>query len=90
MTPINKNLQYVLCGFDTRGTVTEVNRQTGEQKQRPIKPEETVWVKYEQIFTNNYTTVSPEYSKFLQQFKDQEYHDYINEGYRRVWTKPIT
>ena len=25
-------LQYVLCGFDTRGTVTEINSQTGEHK----------------------------------------------------------
>ena len=90
LDPINKNLQYVICGFDTRGTVTEINKDTGQQKQRPIKPHETVWVKYEQIFTNDYNIVSPEYKKFLNMFKDQEYPDYKNEGYRRVWTKPIT
>jgi len=33
-----------LCGFDIRGTVTEINQQTGEQKQRDIKPEETMIV----------------------------------------------
>ena len=46
--------QTFLAGFDTRGAVTEINRETGEQKQRPIKPEETVWYKYEQIMTDNY------------------------------------
>lgn len=90
LSPINDKLQYVVCGFDTRGTVTEINRETGQQKQRPIRPEETVWVKYEQIFTNNYSVVSPQYKKFLEQYKDEEYSDYKNEGYRRVWTKPIT
>jgi len=90
LSSINENLQYVLCGFDTRGTVTEINKQTGEQKQRPIRPEETVWVNYEKIFTNNYTVVSPQYKKFLDSFKESEYPDVENEGYRRVWTKPIT
>ena len=90
LEPINKNLQYVLCGFDTRGTVTEINKQTGEQKQRPIKPEETVWVTYEKIFTNDYGLISPNYKKFLGEFKDMEYQDINNENYRRVWTKPIT
>ena len=90
LSPINDKLQYVLCGFDTRGTVTEINKQTGEQKQRPIRPEETVWVQYEKIFTNNYDVVSPEYKKFLDTFKEGEYVDVENEGYRRVWTKPIT
>ena len=90
LTPINDKLQYVLCGFDTRGTVTEINKQTGEQKQRPIRPEETVWVQYEKIFTDNYNVVSPDYKKFLDTFKEGEYPDVENEGYRRVWTKPIT
>jgi len=37
-----------------KGTVTEINQQTKEQKQRDIKPEETVWARYEEIFTDNY------------------------------------
>ena len=90
LSSINDKLQYVLCGFDTRGTVTEINKQTGEQKQRPIRPEETVWVHYEKIFTDNYNVVSPDYKKFLNTFKEGEYVDVGNEGYRRVWTKPIT
>ena len=37
------DLQFVICGFDTRGTITEINGQTGEHKKRPIRPEETVF-----------------------------------------------
>ena len=47
----SNKLQFVLCGFDTRGTVTEINPETREQKKRNIKPEETVWARYEEIFT---------------------------------------
>jgi glycosyltransferase involved in cell wall biosynthesis len=83
-------LQFVLCGFDTRGTVTEINAQTREQTKRNIKPEETVWVKYEQIFTQNYSIVSPEYKKFLQTYKQEESEEFEKESYLRVWTKPVT
>jgi glycosyltransferase involved in cell wall biosynthesis len=83
-------LQYVLCGFDTRGTMTEINPQTGEQKQRPIKPHETVWYEYEKIFTNNYQIVSDDYKKYLLKFSQSDYPEDINESYRRVWTKPVT
>lgn len=87
---VNDKLQYVLCGFDTRGTMTEINKETGEQKQRPIRPEETVWVRYEEFFTDRYKTVTPDYKKFLDSFKDEIYPDYKNEAYVRVWTKPVT
>jgi glycosyltransferase involved in cell wall biosynthesis len=87
---INDKLQYVLCGFDTRGTVTEVNRETGEQKQRPIKPEETVWVRYEEIFTNKYSIIDSKYKTHLDKFADEEYNGDIILPYRRVWTKPVT
>lgn len=85
----NTNLQYVLCGFDTRGTVTEINKQTGEQKQRQIKPEETVWVKYEKIFTDNYNIVDPKYKKFLDEFKEGVFESDTTLPYQRVWTKPV-
>ena len=52
LTQFKDNFSMYLCGFDTRGTVTEINQQTGEQKQRPINPEETVWARYEEIFTD--------------------------------------
>jgi glycosyltransferase involved in cell wall biosynthesis len=79
-----------LCGFDTRGTVTEINQQTGEQKQRDIKPEETVWARYEEIFTNKYGVVDPKHKDFLLKFKDEEYVSDTPPFYNRVWTKPVT
>jgi glycosyltransferase involved in cell wall biosynthesis len=82
--------QFVLCGFDTRGTVTEINAVTKEQKKRNIKPEETVWVKYEKIFTQDYSIVSPEYKKYLWNFKQEPYENEESESYVRVWTKPVT
>ena len=83
-------VQFVLCGFDLRGTMTMIDRDTGKQKQRQIKPKESVWYKYEQIFTNNYELVSEDYKKFLHTFEKGEYENVDNEPYRRVWTKPIT
>ena len=85
-----KNVQFVLCGFDLRGTMTIIDEKTGQQTQRPIKPMESVWYQYERIFTEDYTTVSPEYRDFLLSFKQEEYPNVDNEPYRRVWTKPIS
>jgi glycosyltransferase involved in cell wall biosynthesis len=83
-------VQFVLCGYDLRGTMTIIDEQTGQQTQRPIKPTESVWYHYERIFTEDYTTVSPEYKEFLLKFKNEEYLNVANEPYRRVWTKPIS
>ncbi len=82
-------VQFVICGFDLRGTMTLINPKTGEQTQRAIKPQESVWYQYEKIFTDDYKSVSPEYKDFLLKFKQEEYGDIENEPYRRVWTKPI-
>lgn len=79
-----------LCGFDIRGTVTEINQQTNEQKQRDIKPEETVWARYEEIFTDNYRVVDPKHKEFLMTFKDEEYVSDVLPFYNRIWTKPVT
>ena len=83
-------VQFVLCGYDLRGTVTMIDQNTGQQTQRPIRPEESVWYQYEKIFTDNYTSISPEYKEFLLKFKQEEFQGVENEPYRRVWTKPIT
>ena len=83
-------VQFVLCGFDTRGTITIIDQNTGKQTRREITPMESVWYKYEQIFTNNYATISEGYKKHLLSFTKDEYHDVANEPYRRVWTKPIS
>jgi glycosyltransferase involved in cell wall biosynthesis len=87
---LNEKIQYVLCGFDTRGTVTEINKQTGQQTQRPIKPEETVWMRYEEIFTDNYRIIDENYKKYLMEFKDGQYPSNVQLPYQRVWTKPVT
>jgi glycosyltransferase involved in cell wall biosynthesis len=90
LSSLQDKLQYFVCGFDTRGTVTEINQQTGEKVQRTIKPEETVWIKYEKIFTNDYKIITPKYKEFLDKFEDKEYLGWENENYVRVWTKPVT
>lgn len=79
--------QFFLCGFDVRGTMTEINAQTGEEKQRPIRPEETVWARYEEIFTKNYEFTSPEYKNYLLKYKQESWNG--EEFYNRVWTEPI-
>lgn len=100
-------MQFVLCGFDLRGTHTDfiqildpvtkkpvidpvTKKPKVEQKVRNISPKESVWYRYERIFTDDYRTVSPEYKDFLMKFKQEEYPNVANEPYRRVWTKPIT
>jgi glycosyltransferase involved in cell wall biosynthesis len=80
--------QFVLCGFDLRGSINEQNRDTGQVTQRKIRPEESVWTNYERLFTKDYGIITPEYQKELLSWDDS-----INgkdENYRRVWTKPIT
>jgi len=81
-------IQFVLCGFDLRGTVTEIDNQTNQQRNRPIRPNETVWYKYEKIFTDNYSVLNDEYKTYLNSFTDTPYDD-VNEPYRRRWTKEI-
>lgn len=90
LSSIKDKIQYYVCGFDTRGTVTEINKQTNQETKRAIKPEETVWVKYEEIFTDKYKIVTPKYKEYLDKFEDGEYPGWQNENYVRVWTKPTT
>lgn len=83
------NVQIVLCGFDTNGTITTYNQETGEKTQRPIKPEESVWFTYEKIITGNYKTLSKEHKDFLMQFMKGVDDPFVNERYRRMWTRDI-
>ena len=89
LTSYSDKLQYVLCGFDTRGTVTEINAQTKEHKKRNILPHETVWAQYEKIFTQNYEIVSEDYKKYLLNYSQEEFPNESSESYVRVWTKPV-
>lgn len=82
-------VQFVLCGFDTRGTRTIYNQQTGEKTTRPILPEESVWCDYEKIFTDNYRNVSPEHLEFLKKYMANVDDPFTNEPYRRMWTRDI-
>jgi glycosyltransferase involved in cell wall biosynthesis len=84
-----EKLQFVICGFDTRGTITEINAQTKEHKKRNILPHETVWAKYESIFTQKYQIVSEDYKKYLLQYTQESYPNELQESYVRVWTKPV-
>ena len=89
LTEFKNEYQMYLCGFDIRGTVTEINPNTNERKQRPIRPEETVWKKYEEFFTDNYKMVTEEHLKFLNEYKPEDYHN-KDAFYHRVWTEPVT
>ena len=87
---INKDkVQFVLCGFDTRGNRTTYNQQTGEKTVRPILPHESVWCDYEKIFTDNYNNVSPEHKEFLLKYMPNTDDPFMNEPYRRMWTRDI-
>jgi len=90
LSPLKDKFSVYLCGFDTRGTVTEINQQTGEQKQRPIKPEETVWARYEEIFTAKYSLVDERHREILMKFKEEDFVSDENAFYNRIWTKPVT
>ena len=90
LTPYKDKFSMYLCGFDIRGTVTEINKETGEQKQRDILPQETVWARYEEIFTNNHKMIDDKHKDFLMKFKDEEYNSDILPFYNRIWTKPVT
>jgi glycosyltransferase involved in cell wall biosynthesis len=90
IVPLKDKVQYVLCGFDTRGTVTEINAQTREQTKRNILPSETVWAEYEKIFTQKYKIISEGYKNHLLKYTQESYLGEIDESYLRVWTKPVT
>lgn len=90
LTSYKDKLQYVLCGFDTRGTITEINAQTGQHTKRNIEPHETVWAQYEKIFTQKFSIISDDYKKHLLNYNQESYYNEMNEPYLRVWTKPVT
>ena len=82
-------VQFVLCGFDTRGTRTIYHQDTGQVERRPILPEESTWCEYEKIFTNNYKNISEVHKQFLMQYTPNIDDPFTNEPYRRMWTKSI-
>ena len=89
-TQVDKDkVQFLLCGFDTRGTRT-IYKPNGESEVRPILPQESVWCDYEKIFTNNYTTISKEHKDFLLKYVANVDDPFVDEPYRRMWTRDIS
>lgn len=91
----NKNLddkfQIIMCGFDTRGSITEIHPD-GNRTTRAILPQETVWLKFEEIFTNKYHSIKKDedYFKWLNKIKREEYPGQNIKSYIRRWTLPLT
>lgn len=83
-------VQFVLCGFDTRGTRTIYHQDTGQKEVRQIHPEESVWCDYERIFTDDYKTISEDHKKFLMMYASGVDDTFTNEPYRRMWTRDIS
>jgi glycosyltransferase involved in cell wall biosynthesis len=79
--------QFVLCGFDLRGTVTEMTKD-GQARKRNILPHETIWFRYENIFTEKYKAIDEDYKNYLLKFSDVPYDD-VNKPYIRKWTQEI-
>lgn len=88
---LKDKFQIVMCGFDVRGNVTEMT-QEGGQVTRAIRPEETIWLNFERIFTSNYKLVQddPDYLKWLLQIKNESYPGLYDKSYVRRWTLPLT
>ena len=83
-------IQFVLCGFDLRGTIKTIDKSTGKVTQRPIQPKESVWYRYEKMVTDNYRIVDKDYKDFLELFLNNvQYPNVENEHYKRCWTKDI-
>lgn len=86
----NDKAQFVLCGFDTRGEVSEQNQETGEIKKRNILPKETVWYQYEKFFTDDYKALDTDYVTYLNKFIDDPSYDDKDKKYIRKWTQNIS
>lgn len=82
--------QIILCGFDIRGHITEI-MPDGQQRVRKIRPDETVWNKFESIFTSDYKIVDENYKNFLMSYKNEKYNGDLSKlNYVRRWTLPLT
>lgn len=83
-------IQVVLCGFDLRGNINVFDSEGKLVNSRQIKPTESVWFRYENVITDNYKIISPEYRDFLFKFlPNAQWDNVVNEPYRREWTMDI-
>ena len=74
LLPYRDKLQFVLCGFDTKGTTNNML---------------SLWNEFEHIFTDDYKVLDEWYLRWLLQYNKDEWYDIDNEYYRRVWSKSI-
>lgn len=82
--------QIVMCGYDIRGSITEI-RPDGSTNIRQIQPQESVWNRFEEIFTSNYSLIeNKEYIEYLKRIKKDDFPGYELENYIRRWTLPLT
>lgn len=92
-TNLTGKYQIVMCGYDVRGYTTEIGPNGEHINTRKIEPRETIWNKFEEVFTDNYNPniISPEYKKYLQKCANKDYDtDVYNENFVRRWTLPLT
>lgn len=86
---VRDKMQFVLCGYDLRGTISYMEP-NGQIQTRPMMPKESVWYEYEKILTDDYRIVSPQYKEWLNRFiPNAKYPFENNEPYKRRWTKGI-
>lgn len=92
---LKDKFQIIMCGFDTRGNVTQVDER-GQRFTRKIQPHETVWRQFENIFTADFKDRDndPEYYAWLDKIQKPKSEDYKDEqydkNYVRRWTLPLT
>ena len=84
--------QMIMCGYDVRGQITEISPDGKQRRTRKIAPHETVWNRFEEIFTSNYACTDEKYLKWLKKCKNESYpfEDLYEETFIRRWTLPLT
>lgn len=89
LKPELDKLRFVVCGFDTRHELIQYDNKGNNIGVRLATYEENIWADFERIFTDNLTTISPEYKQYLSQMNPQPYPYESLEPYSRRWTKDI-
>lgn len=79
----NEDVQFILAGFDSKIRTSDNKIVEGFNQ--------TIWRKYEEVITDNFSIVSEGYKNhLLSADKHKKYFNEKNERYRRVWTKSIS
>lgn len=83
--------QIILCGYDTRGSATQI-MPDGREITRKILPAESVWNEFEKIFTTNYSICDEDYIKYLKKCSKESYKNMSESEFKylRRWTLPLT